>query len=690
MRRIHVLVFLFLCLSVLGCRKAQQRTSSDAEWVDPDYGFRLERPGPKWVILREDEIHRMVPEGVAGAAEFADETGSGRHGAIIVEPAPGVELRPLTELLIEQMPLEGKQILSMEDVVFEKLPAVRSSVRGQIGGLDVLYQIVVFMNQGYAYQVLSWGLATRTDAQALSQFQNAFHLTGGTVRQRSVPPVLAERDQGWEIKDGVFRSATYGLVVRPSGTWRLQVKEPLRRTNASAHVGLTSVNPEAYLVVMAERLGGSERTRFRTAQIESMANSLGIAPMTAETQPATWKAQVAGREVEFRRFRRAGALPMEFLIGVTYLGEPPGDVGITLLGWYKVGLRERSLPIMAQAMGSISELPKAEAAALARSQEALPDSQNDVGLEYSLRQGVYRDFKNGLTWRKPAGAIRIATGAQARERNKDASLFWEDSGSGTYGMLIAEDLGDMTESGYQKLVVDTMLAKSTARGRPEPFTLGGIKGTKIVFDRLEGELLLRYHMIVMAHDRRGYQVLQWGLPSLVEAGKERVQQTFAGFSLAPLEKIVRSGREHQDHRFGFAFTPPAQPAAELRDITPTELRAVGTMLEWSTSRCKVLLLALCTGESSIDEQGMIEVTQRAMNLEPSGFNFLRRSELSVDQLAGKEGKRLQLRRLGTVTGQVFVVRRGQTAYALAIDSVAGKALDDADVAAIKAGVRFLD
>jgi hypothetical protein len=135
-----------------------------------------------------------------------------------------------------------------------------------------------------------------------------------------------------------------------------------------------------------------------------MVSSLGITQAPAEAMPSTWKAQVAGREVEFRRFRRAGALPMEFLIGVTYLGEPPGDIGLTLLGWYKAGLREKSLPIMAQAMGSISELPKAEAAALLRSQEALPDGQNEVGLSYSLRQGIYRDFQSGLTWRKPGGS----------------------------------------------------------------------------------------------------------------------------------------------------------------------------------------------------------------------------------------------------------------------------------------------
>lgn len=684
-----VLLFVFLCLSVLGCRKTQQSTSSEQVWVDTDYRFRLEKPGPRWVLLSADEVHRMVPDGVAGAAEIANDAGSGRHGAIVVEPAPGVELRPLAELLIEQMPLEDKKILGMDDIEFEKLKAVRSRVRGQIGGLDVLYQIIVFLNQGYAYQVLSWGLAAKTDVQALSEFHNAFHITEGPVRQRDTPPVLAERDSGWEVKDGVFRSATYGMMVRPSASWHLLVKDPLRRTNASAHVGLTSVNPEAYLIVLAERIGGSDRARFRDAQIESMATSLKLTP-PAEGQPTTWKTQVAGREVEFRRFHRPGALPMEFLVGVTFFGEPPGDVGITLLGWYKTGLRERSMPIMVQAMGSISELPKAEVAALAQSQQSLPDGQNEVGLEYALRQGVYRDFHSGLTWRKPAGAVRISIGAQARERNKDASLFWEDSGAGIYGMLIAEDLGEMSEASYLNVVVSNMLAKGKARGRPEPFTIGDKKGQKIVFDQAEGDLTLRYHLAVIAHEKRGYQIMQWGLPSLVDAAKDRLQQHFAGFSLAPLTKVTKRGSEHVDHRFGFAFTPPGQPAAELRDITPPELSAVGTILESSTPRGKSLLLAICTGQGTFDEQTMIDLIQRAMNMEPSGFGILRRSELTADQLAGKPAQKLQLRRLGRVTGQVFVVRRDSTFYALAIDSIGGKALEDADVSALKNGLRFLD
>ena len=83
--------------------------------------------------------------------------------------------------------------------------------------------------------------------------------------------------------------------------------------------------------------------------------------------------------------------------------------------------------------------------------KAIPDTQNYVGPDFSLRRGIYRNFSMNFLWHKPEGYWRIKVGQEARLVNEDATLFIEEPASGLYGLVIGEKIKDISLSRYHDL-----------------------------------------------------------------------------------------------------------------------------------------------------------------------------------------------------------------------------------------------
>ena len=671
-------LFLF---SILGCNKLLSHTVGPEPLVDADYQFRLAAPGPGWKLLPQKEIRRLVPDSVAGAAESGHGVAD-RHGAVIVEVYSGDKPRELAELLLGNMTLEDKKTVSMVDVEFEKKPAVRYQVTGKINGIDVRYVNVVFFHQSHAYQVLAWGLAEQVDEKALLAFANSFHLTDGPVRDRSnLRKVEDERGVGWQVKGGVFQSAADGLTLRAAEGWQLAIGDELQRMNSSAEVGLVHGNPEAYLVVVAEPRNGISKEEYIKICLDHNVTALGAEPVAGPP----WKAEVAGQTVQFNRYRHK-KLPMEYLLGVAF----HGDTAFLLMNWYEVGFSEKGPALLQASVSGVGFMEEPAQKALRRELNALPDVQAGVGPTYSLRRGLYRNFEHGVTWRMPPSALRLAVGQEARKHNEDATLFFEELETGLYGLLIAEPTQADGET-YHKTVTHDLIASSVGGGRrlrPSATVLGKLPGLVTVVDRkLEG-MLLTQELVTAVAGGRAYQVLLWGQPAAMKSGGAWLQAVLSGFTFGALVPLLWEGETLTDQRLGFAFQPPAALGADWQhnDITPKEIRPLGTMMEWKNSRYSVSVIAIHALESGQDEDWFLEQIRQSL---PGRLSLLSSEHMSEDRLGGEAARRVSMKRLGQLHGELVVLRRDRTFYALSVDAASGS-LDPSATNSIKAGFRFVD
>ncbi len=667
-------------LALLGCSKLLPHDAGALPIVDPDYQFRLAVPGPGWRLLPEKEMRRLLPDAVAGASE----SGHGltdRYGAVIVESYSGDKPRQLAELLVSNMPVEDRQLVSMVDTVFEKEPAVRYQVTGKINGVALRYLNTVFFHQGHAYQVLSWGLAGQADEKALLTFANAFHLLAGPVRDRTkVSKVTDERGVGWRVQGGVFQSASYGLTLRPTGGWQLAVGDELARMNDGAEVGMVHGGPEAYLVLIPEPLNGTSAAAFGKSALARNAAALGVEPVAGPP----WSAVVAGQTVQFARFRHPKQ-PLEYLLGVIF----HGDVAYLTMAWYEVSFSDKGQSLLQTGLAGIEFLGEPARQAVSRELLALPDGQAAIGASYALRRGVYRDFEQGLTWRKPPGPLRILAGAAARQHNKDATLVFEQPEAGLHGLLIAETA--QVEAGAYHQAATRKLVPPGPRGRrlrPLAVPLGGLPGLSTTVEHELNGVVLKQQLVSAAGDGHAYQVTLWGRPAAMASGGEWARAVLAGFKFGALAPLFWEGETLTDQRMGFGFRPPAALGAgwHHKDVTPDEIRPLGTMMKWEDGRYAVTVIAIHALERGQDEDWFLDqVRQHGHGLSA----LLSSDKETADRLGGEPARRVSLKQLGQLHGELLLLSRDRTFYALAVDAVTG-ALAPAITDSIKAEFRFLE
>lgn len=670
-------IFLF---ALLGCNKLLPHVAGALPIVDSDYQFRLTVPGPGWRLLTEKDMGRLLPDAVAGASESGHGLAD-RYGAVIVESYSGDKPRQLAELLVSHMPLEDRQLVAMVDTVFEKQPAVRYQVTGKINGVDLRYLNTVFFHQGHAYQVLSWGLAGQVDDKALLAFASAFHLLAGPVRDRSkVHKVTDERGVGWRVQGGVFQSASYGLSLRASAGWQLAVGEELARMNDGAEVGLVHGGPEAYLVLIPEPLNGTSRADFAKTTLLRNAAALGVELVAGPP----WSAVVAGQTVQFARYRHPKQ-PLEYLLGVIF----NGDVAYLTMTWYEVSFSDKGQSLLQTALAGLAFLEEPARQAVRRELLALPDGQAAIGATYALRRGVYRDFAQGLAWRKPPGTLRIWAGAEARQHNQDATLVFEQPEAGLHGLVIAETAEVEAVSYHQ--AATRKLVPPGPRGRrirPLAVPLGGLPGLSTTVEHELNGLVLTQQLVSAAGDGHAYQVMLWGRPAAMAGGGEWARAVLAGFTFGALAPLFWEGEALSDQRMGFFFRPPAALGAgwHHQDVTPDEIRPLGTMMKWEDARHAVTVIAIHALERGQDQSWFLEQIRQHGK---GRFGLLSSDKETADRLGGEPARRVSLKQLGQLHGELLLLSRDRTFYALAVDSLAGS-LDPATTDSLKAEFRFLE
>jgi hypothetical protein len=588
--------------------------------VDEDYRFQLDWPGKGWKLLRQKDASKVLPDAVAVAVSSA------AHSAgVIVEQAPGATASEMLDLVTANLAAENVEIESRGPYELAGNPGERVVLAGTRLGIRFRFVIVGLTHQDHFYQLFASGIADQTKVSDLQPFFDHFSLLPGKVvaRERSSATLKDQHGLGWVLEGGDYRSAVTGITANPEDGWRVVVGQELEMMSPDAAIGLVRGNPEAYVVLLAERVDPENAKAFAQHLRNEFGATLGTAP--AEEPRA---AEFAGSGVELQRYPSGH---MEFLHGV----HVRDDLAVQVLAWYATGMRERSEPEVDGGLRSFGFLTADERTALRSELTAKPDPQNSVGPGWAIRSGEYRDFANHFTWTAPPGFWRMGGGEKARAAMDGSLLSVMELEHGIHGIINAGDTTGLDADGWREAAESMWVIDVRERdviegadGRPIGRTFGQSKFGDFTYD------------FVIGHTMRGavgVSLTLWGPLAWMEEHPDAMTGAFEGLRLVDELPEWSSGTRYEDHRFGFALDPP--DGYRLRDETPPQIDATGRMLFWSRGKRLVGVIALCVLGQGQDEEwfeGFIEqsVMQRFVESVDRGA-----MERSTAELAGRRGRR---------------------------------------------------
>jgi hypothetical protein len=415
----------------------------------------------------------------------------------------------------------------------------------------------------------------------------------------------------------VFESAVTGIRVRVKEPWRLLVGGTLEQSNKEAEVGIAHVDPEVYVVLLAERAPAPAlRARF----VEQLREPLG------GERSAPWTGTFAGKQLEFARITTSEAMAFEYLHGAHF----EGDVLVQVLVSYFAGDRERALSVVQRGLDGFDFLPPAEATALAAELEKLPDTQAAVGLEHALRDGVYRSFSGGWTWRKPTTGWRINEGDKAREFNAVSELTMSEPRLNLYGLAISEV--DPGGEAYHASALSNLSGKQDTPTATLKVA-GDLAYTSTVDTETNG-VVTTFRLTTVSRAGRAVQLLFWATKEDMAQHAAAIDAAIRGFAFDDTPQVERVGGQYRDHRFGFKVEMPE--GWELTDETPADTRAIQTWVTWKQGAAMFGVIALYTPLP--DDQWFLDFVEQRVrdNVGEFATGVATRSEATLGGLPARQ------------------------------------------------------
>jgi len=663
-----------LGVSFSACKRIASALGKPEPLVDLDYQFQLEPPGRGWKLLNEQEADRLVPNAVAGLL-LSGVKGQGQYAVVVIERYPG-DLDAYMNLLDDTTALEGKKVEGRENLQFQGRPAIRTTMRGTFNGVKEIYQDLAFLNGGYGYQIVSWGLEGQLDAASLGAATRGFKLLDGPVRGRQRGnKVTAARGPGWEVEKGIYRSAAWGFELAPTANARLLLDAELKSIDSVAAVGIGTSQPEAYLLLLPERTIGVDARALTEKRMSQNVKTIGLEPEAGDITTT-----VDGEPLVLRRYRHK-MQPIVCLQGALVRD----DMALVVLGWSTKNARdEGSVEPITSSLAGFRYLDPEERQALAAKLAQLPDVQNAVGPDYSLRRGIYRDFASNLTWRMPPGAFELQVGPAARTTNPKTRVIIEEAGTGIGALLISQARGENDGPSYHDLATKGRYA--TTKGRPartRPLELaGGVPALTTIGDTTTVDLPMVEQIVTWVDRHQAHQLILWGPRPAAEQVLARLTQLVAGLEPGAIAAMKVDGQTYTDVRLGFSYRPPELPGGPWTrvDDTPKEIARIVTAIEWKNSLYSIAIFGLCDESRQTEEGFIAKLAGKRSRLSTS--------KIDTDTLDGISGKRLAPD-LYSPAEQIVAIRRDRTFFGLVMRGLSGS-LPESAVAALKAGFHAIE
>lgn len=413
---LRLFCFLFL-LTLWGCSEDPPVIQEDdgyfeakiEEIVDPDYCFRLKVPGEEWELLSDQQIAEMAPSSIAGALIFTKAV----VASVEVLPLDNKDLSEFMKITQNVFIENGGTKGFPYDLDFRGIPAIQYTSRIPINGVEYEVVNLVFIHQSFGYHLKCRGRKGTNVESHAREFWDAFSITEGTVRSRQeVENIDDFIGLGRRILEGRFESASIGMAYNSNEDWSVVHNLELNNSYPDAEFGVKNTKDEVTITVLSDVIEGRDLKVYERnvlAQVDkgdedSDAKLLG-----------RYRIRVGEHPVEFNLFQTKQALVRFVLEGVLYLAERAYRFSIE----GKKGEPEEFLNSVAIGLSHMEFLSPEQRDQLQEIMTGQVDPENDVGHDWSLRRGLYRDFAYGFTWEKPAGFWRVEP-SQVQEINANS------------------------------------------------------------------------------------------------------------------------------------------------------------------------------------------------------------------------------------------------------------------------------
>jgi hypothetical protein len=627
-------------------KKATPGSTTDAREtiVDGDYRFQLRWPGKGWKLLSAAEAAHMSPLAVAGAMSQ-----EGAVGLVVVELEAGPDLRAYATSVAASVGGAGKRVSPFEALDFHGFAALRFGIDTGVETVPRHFEMVVFLRDGAGFRVATSTRTVQPDVSAA--FIDAFTPEPGTVRARTAPVPREASGVGWRLHDGVFESAVFRLAATPRGSFHAVAGPALDGIDTQAEVALVSDTPSVKITFEVERLRDVTPAAYTHKVLADVGRSLGSAPAAVEV-----RATLGGRKVSLRRFPPGKQPVTEHLLGVVV----EGDEAVRVDAWYPLAERDQASAAAIAAIADVRFLDEAEVVAVTRAIGEGRATEGRVGASFSLRSGVYRDFRRGFVWTEPrGGAWRVRVGAEAAALDASALIYFQEPALGLTGALYVEPAagdGAAYHRGHAKRLLGAL-----APAEPAAASWGGapalVSATSFRADGIDH----RTELTTAVRGGDGYRLELWGLDGSMLAAPEALEAARAALSF-PEGGVVATetiGSRYLDHRLGFAFEPPAGWA--FTDATPSDERGVASYVRWASGAASVTVLAVGAGEGSMSMTFLSDILEQRMH------DLAPQATAEPGQLAGRACRRLLLGK-GADRFDLRLLAAGRVVYGLVIEA----------------------
>jgi hypothetical protein len=451
----------------------------------------------------------------------------------------------------------------------------------------------------------------------------------------------------------VYQNAAVGLEVRAPEGMRFAVGDELFAMNQQACVGLVSADPEAYIVWILSPASGVSEAEY----VASERLNLGAEATDGETI----KMSMGELEFPMTVTRAPGNTPLMYCHGT----HVQGGVGIQVLAWCLAGLEERALPQIERALKAARLLEPAQRASLATELRGKRDPQNVVGEDYCLRGGTYRHFGERFTWTKPPGFWRVDTGAQARARNEDATIFMQADEWGVSAMLFVKtDVASGARDYHDSVMKDIDAIEPP--GEPQKLKLGE---TPVLMSMVRSQLdgfERTYFFATAVQEKRAYQMIVWCLSGNAATARPAIDAAIQGLRLTGKTVKSEEGKTgFVDNRLGFRVKKPPGKGWMFRDATPPEKGATNSALVYASDAAMVVASAMCDLGEKQDSAGVrnavIDSIRKAYAEDPSAP-----SPATATVLAGLPAERVAVASKDGVI--LYIAQRDSTLYYLVVQT----------------------
>ena len=566
-----------------------------AEIVDHDYCFRIKSPNKKWKLLKEQESNGINPDSVAGGMHS-----NGIYAVVIIEKAESFELEEYVELLVSTYPDSNIQVDRQDALTFLGQQARSLSMSAVIKEIPFEFQNTIFKYQGFGYQISSWGVEGEFKPEIAAEFLDSFSLIEGKVKARSKGSDVQDMEGvGYRVMNGKFESAVTGIIAESTDSWQVVAGSSLKEMSEDAEVGLINHEKGLYLAFTAERVTAKARNKYArkmVANIEDVFASQG----RLVKFPNQVKVTIGGEQINFNRYRVDAGGTYEYLLTVCFVK----DYAFQILGW---GLQSDGGDFVAdisEGLGQIEFMNSRELESLRYEMRDLADRENAVGSDWTLRNGVFKDFGSGFTWAKPRGFWRLQVGDEARSFNEDATFIAHEAVCEFYLMVISESANDFTLAQYNSVCTDEAFDEPV---RSELITVAGIDAYSsiglVTTDGVPSKLM----HITLIHKSKAFQIIIWGTPDSMRKFSKEVNLAVDGFKFPSygLNLVQKTASSYADNRIGFRMRLPSSQW-KFSDRTSSKLKPVGTVLRFLKGKEMVQVIGMTMLDEGQDKNVIID------------------------------------------------------------------------------------